>query len=408
MTTTTNRLARVRSLIEEITPSLVEMRHDLHAHPELGYAETRTSGVVQAQLEATGVPFEAGLAGGTGVVGHIGGAADGAIGLRADMDALPILEETGLPYASTTDGCMHACGHDGHTTILVGAARVLSALAAEEPLPNPVTFTFQPAEEGGAGGAAMVDDGCLDGSRIGVPVQVIYGLHGWPQIPLGIVATRPGPMLAAAQSVEIAVRGTGAHAAYPHEGRDAILCASAIVTALQQVASRTVDPLDSVVVSITQVHGGTTHNILPETVAIGGTLRYLHDATGEFARGEIERIVESTATAYGCAASVTMPKGYPVTSNDPAAVDRFNAVARATRGDDQVATMEHPVMGGEDFAFYGRKVPACFFALGLVRPGESSMPLLHQPTFDFTDEAIPIGVELFCQLALQGQLPITS
>ncbi len=391
----------VRAMVQEILPSLIEIRHDLHAHPELSFEETRTSRVVCEQLDQLGIEYRNGLAGSTGVLSHLPGDSSTAIGLRADMDALPITEETGLPWASTTDGCMHACGHDGHTTILLGAAHVLSRIASEQQLPRGVSLVFQPAEEGGGGGARMVEDGCLDGSVLGPPIDSMFGLHGWPQHPIGEVMTRPGPMLAAAVGLEIAVRGNGCHAAFPQHGNDAVLCAAAIIAALQQVSSRNVDPLDSVVISITQVHGGTTHNILPDEVLLTGTLRYLLDDTGDHAKRRIREIVEATAKAHGCTADLTILEGdYPVTANHADAVDRFFRIARETLGDDRVSLMEHPVMGGEDFSFYCKEVPSCFFALGLIPQGQESMATLHQPTFDFNDDAIGTGVELFCNLAL--------
>jgi amidohydrolase len=392
---------QLRDLIADELPDLVAIRRDLHRHPELLYEETRTCGVVQRELEAAGIDFATNLAGGTGVLGHLPGAAERAIALRADMDALPIEEATGLAYASETPGVMHACGHDGHTTMLIGAARVLSRIADETPLPRPVTFVFQPAEEGGAGGRRMVEDGCLTGNVIGPPVAEMFGLHGWPRLALGDVSTRPGPMLAAADIVEITVTGTGTHAAFPHLGTDAIVAASAIVTALQTIASRTADPLDAVVVSITQFNAGTTHNIIPQTVELAGTVRTLTPENQQLAVDRIRAIADGVSAAHGCRAEVRYEIGYPVVLNDAGAVDEFNRIATDAIGADRVPPLERPVMGGEDFAFYCHEVPSCFFALGLVPPGEETMPQLHQPTFDFNDDAIPLGVEMFCRLALR-------
>jgi hippurate hydrolase len=398
MTTT---LTDVKSLIREELDRLVDLRRDLHAHPELGYEEHRTSEVVQRELSDANVEFRAELAGGTGVLGHLAGEADGATGLRADMDALPIVEATGLPYASTRPGVMHACGHDGHTTILVGAARVLSRLAERHGLPRPVTFAFQPAEEGGAGGRRMVEDGCLDGSVIGPPVQHMFGLHGWPEYELGTIGSRPGPMLAAADKFELTVAGTGAHAAYPHFGRDPIVAASAIVAALQTLPSRNVDPLDSIVVSVTQFHGGTTHNVIPSHVELAGTVRTLTPETRELAQERMREIAEGTARAHGCTADLRYELGYPVTLNDPGMVDLVHSIGAEAVGAEQVVPLEAPVMGGEDFSFYSHKVPSCFFALGLRPVGRETIPNVHQPTFDFNDDALALGVEMFCRLALR-------
>ena len=390
-------------LIAAELDDLIAIRHDLHAHPEMGYNEHRTSGVVTRELKNAGVDFKDGLAGGTGVLGHLPspGNEAKAIGLRADMDALPITEETSLPYASTNPGVMHACGHDGHTTMLIGAARVLAKLAKDNPLPRPVTFCFQPAEEGGAGGKRMVEDGCLTGSIIGPPVEMMFGLHCWPLLRLNAVMTRTGPMLAAADMIEIKLRGKGSHAAMPQHGHDPILAGSNLVSALQQIASRNIDPLDSIVVSITQFHGGTTHNIIPETVELMGTVRTLLPETQELAIRRINEIATHIAAAHGCKAEVDYQIGYPVTNNHADAVKIFNDTARHALGESRVDHMELPVMGGEDFSFYCNEVPSCFFALGIIPEGEDSMVQVHHPKFNFNDDAIATGVEMFCRLALR-------
>ncbi|MHC4910420.1 MAG: M20 metallopeptidase family protein [Planctomycetota bacterium] len=392
---------RIRELIEREMPSLIEVRRDLHAHPELGYEETRTSKVVQRELNAAGVEFANGMAGGTGVLGHLPGPGESAVGLRADMDALPIVEETGVPWASTHEGRMHACGHDGHTTMLIGAARVLGTLAKEGGLTRPVSFVFQPAEEGGAGGQRMVQDGCLRGDVLGTPVDRMFGLHGWPRMTLGTVGTRPGPLLAAADMFEIDVCGDGGHAAMPHHTKDPMVAAAAMVGALQSIAARNVDPLDSIVVSVTTINGGSAHNIIPDAVRLGGTVRTLQPETQALAKRRLVEIAEGIAAAHGCSAVVRYRDGYPVTLNDAGAVDEFNETARAAFGDERVEPVQHPAMGGEDFAYYCQEVPSCFFLLGLLRPGHEAMPQLHQATFDFVDEAMPVGIEAFCRLALR-------
>jgi hippurate hydrolase len=387
-------------------PDLVAIRHDLHAHPELGYEEQRTSGVVQRELERAGVPFAANLAGGTGVLGHLDGgqasSSRSAIGLRADMDALPILEETGLEYASTFTGKMHACGHDGHTTILIGAARVLAKIARQQPLPRPVSFVFQPAEEGGAGAKRMIDDGCLGGSVLGPPIGEMFGLHGWPRLPLGVIGTKAGPLLAASDRFDITVRGIGAHAAFPHASRDPVVASAAIVSALQTIASRNLDPLDSIVVSITMLQSGTAYNVIPSKAVISGTVRTLTPQAQELAQRRLCDIAEHVASGYGCTASLEYRIGYPVTCNDAGAVEIVNTTARSALGSQRQVDLPRPVMGGEDFSFYCQQVPSCFFVLGLIPTGQTSMPDLHQPTFDFTDDAIATGVEMFCRLALRS------
>jgi len=392
---------KIDKCIESILPALIEIRHALHAHPELGYKETRTSNLIKKELTSAGVPFIENLAGGTGVLGHIDGEGNKAVGLRADIDALPITEINTFDWKSLHEGCMHACGHDGHTTILIGVVKVLSELAKESELPHPVTFVFQPAEEGGGGGKRMVEDGCLDGSRIGPNVAVMYGLHGWPQCSANHVQTRVGPVLASDIGVNIKIIGTGGHAAFPHFCHDPILCAANVITSMQQIVSRNTDPLDALVVSLTQIHGGTTHNIIPSSVDITGTIRFLQDTTGEMAKRRVKEIAESIASAHNCSAEVTLTDGYPVTRNDEGAVAHFFETANSVLPKEQVSEFPAPVMGGEDFSYYCKEVPSCFFMLGLLPEGKDEMPSLHQPDFDFNDDVIATGIKLFCELALR-------
>lgn len=407
----TQTAAALPEAIAPELPELVAFRHDLHRHPELSYEESRTSARVCEELDKLGIPYKAGLAKGTGIVAHLPatGAADfgsaksvQAVALRADMDALPITECTGRPYASQIPGVMHACGHDGHTTILLGAARVLSKLDRRT---NPVTFIFQPAEEGGAGGERMCDEGCLlgdEGGGLGPPVRRIFGLHGWPNVPLGTVASRPGPLLAATDDFTVRVRGTGGHAAYPHLARDPIVATAHAITALQSIASRNVGPTDSVICTVGAVNAGTASNVIPTSAEFIGTIRTLRAETRRLARERFYAIVEGTAAAFGCRAEVEWEEGYPVTHNDPALTEHFFSVAREALGESRVTLVEHPSLGGEDFSYYGRHVPACFFMLGLLPPGQdpATTPQLHQPEFDFNDDAIATGVEVMCRLAL--------
>ncbi len=393
---------RVRALIAEELPSLVDLRHDLHMHPEIMYEEVRTAEVVRRELSRAGVEFVPGLAGGTGTLAALPGGAEKSIGLRADMDALPIQEESDRPWRSRVDGRMHACGHDGHTTILIGAARVLSRLSRERPLPRPVTFLFQPAEEGGAGGRRMVEEGALEGTRLGAAVAEIYALHGWPQFELGTVGTRAGAMMAASDRFDVLVRGSGGHAAWPHATRDPVPAACAIVTALQTIISRNTHVSDPSVLSVTMIQAGTAFNVIPSSAELHGTVRTLSEASRELIERRIGEIAESIARAHGCSASTEYRRGYPITSNDPGAVAVFERVARESVGAERVRTVPHPVMVGEDFAYYGLEVPSCFFALGLRPHDAASMPELHQPDFDFSDAAIPVGIELMCRLALRA------
>jgi amidohydrolase len=398
--TSFNLDARIDAIIQE----LIAVRHDIHTHPELGYEEKRTSALIQKFLHENDVAHKGGLAKGTGVLAHIEGKGKKAIGLRADIDALPIVEENTFDWKSVHEGCMHACGHDGHTTILLGAAKILSHIAKEQMLPNPVSFVFQPAEEGGGGGEQMVLDGCLNGTVLGPEVGMMFGLHGWPQLSIHHVATKVGPMLAADIGVSVTIRGVGGHAAFPYLCKDPILCAANVVTSLQQLVARNTDPLDSLVVSITQFHSGTAHNIIPEEVTLVGTMRYLEKETGAMAKERFKEVVKSVATAHGCTATVDLRDGYPVTRNDKQAVDTFFAIAKETIPSERVLHFEKPVMGGEDFSYYCQEVPSCFFALGLLPDGQSEIPALHQPKFDFNDDVIRTGVKLFCSLALKTSL----
>ncbi len=374
---------------------LEAFRRDLHAHPELGYQEVRTSGKVAENLSRLGLAHRTGLAKGTGVLAYLPATRPNAktVALRGDMDALPIVESSGVAYTSETPGVMHACGHDGHTTILLGAATVLSKV---EDRPNNVLFLFQPAEEGGAGAAAMIEDGALKGGGIGPAADVIFGLHGAPDIPLGELSTRTGPLMAAAQSLRIHVAGKGGHAAAPHTAIDPVVVASHLILALQTVASRNVDPLDSVVVTIAAVHAGEAHNVISHEAHLKGTLRTLTTHTKELATERIRELCEGVARAFGARITVEIESGYPVTQNHPDATETVRKVLYDRMGEDRP-----PVMGGEDFSFYAHEIPACFFWLGLM-PNNQPLPNLHSPLFDFNDDALPIGIEAMCHLALRA------
>jgi len=394
---------KIKPLIDAAMPDLRAIRHDLHANPEIAYQEHRTAKAVQTELSRLGIAFKAGLAGGTGVVAHLPAtnAADNdkpATGLRADMDALPITECTGLPYASTRLGFMHACGHDGHTAILLGAARTLKDLHR----PRPVTLVFQPAEEGGAGGKRLCEEGLIEGKIIGPRIERMYGLHGWPEFDLGVIGTRPGPLLASTDEMKVVITGVAAHAAQPHYSRDPIVAMAACITACQTVVSRSISPFDSVVVSICLANGGTARNIIPREATFQATLRCLRKETRDTARERLTALVSHTAQAHGCAADVSWHDGYPVTHNDPALTGEFFSLADAWLGERRVKRVETPTMGGEDFSFYAEKVPAVFFCLGLKPAGKDRYPYLHQPDFDFNDDAIPLGVEAFCRLATRA------
>ena len=401
-TKTTSAGPTASTLLADATAWATIIRHELHTHPELGYEETRTAALIRAKLDEIGVTHADGLAGGTGTLAHIPATtnpdAAPTIALRADIDALPIHEETGKPYASNTPGLMHACGHDGHTANLLATARVLINTPNR---PNNVALLFQPAEEGGAGAKRMIEDGALNGSLLGKPVDQIYGLHGWPELPAGQVATRVGPLLAATDEFDVTIRGKGGHAATPHMCVDPIVVAAHIVTALQTIASRRVSPTDAVVVTVGSIHAGSAHNVIPDTAQIIGTIRTLTDATRTLAEEDLRRITNTVAEAFGATAEIDWHVGYPSTKNHPDAVRRFRDIAERTIGAENVLNREHPTMGGEDFSFYTEHAPACFFFLGLRPQGYHTYPNLHTPAFDYNDDVLPIGVDLFRRLAIE-------
>lgn len=395
----------LRGLIAKELPDLMRVRRELHRNPELSDHEVKTGRFVQEELKRLGIACKGGFGReGTGVVGFLPatggrGAGKGGVALRADIDALPIQETPGKEYASHSPGVMHACGHDGHTTILLGAARVLSKVDR----PNPVTLLFQPAEEHIGGAEPMCRQGALGGERaggVGEPAARVYGLHGWPQLEVGTVATRPGPLLAATDEFEVRIVGQGGHAAYPHLCKDPIVAAAAVVMALQTLASRATSPVDSLVCTVGTIGAGSASNIIPDFAELSGTIRTLRDETRAMAKGRCYEIVEQTAAAHGCRAEIKWREGYPVTRNDEAEAERVLRVAAEVVGAGRVQRVETPTMGGEDFAYYGKHLPACFFLLGLRPRGAKSYPALHQPEFDFNDEALPVGIEMMCRLAL--------
>ena len=384
--------------------TLTEIRHDLHAHPQVRFEETYASALVQRELTALGIEFKAGMARGTGVLGYLPATTDLAsaptIALRADMDALPIHEETGKPYSSTFPGRMHACGHDGHTTILIGVARELASTTHR---PNNVLFVFQPAEEGGAGGDLMVKEGALNGSIFGKRADFMFGLHGWSTVKRGHVATKIGSLMASTDDFVIHYHGHGGHAAAPETTRDPIVAIAHLITAFQTIAARNVDPFDQVVVSVGQVHAGTTHNIIPMSAMIEGTIRAMNETVRDKACDRVREIAESIATAFEMKADIQISRGYPVVVNHPDAVRRFLNVARATLGESFVSDEAKPTMGGEDFAYYGAECPSCFYQLGLIPEGRGDYESVHTPYFDFNDESIEVGVRVMTALALSSE-----
>jgi amidohydrolase len=384
---------RIAALVEDLLPSITSLRHDLHACPEVGYEEHETSRRVLSELEKIpGLHIRSGVAK-TGIVATLNADRPGrCVALRADLDALLITEATGLPYASRNPGRMHACGHDGHMSCLVGAAAVLSRLAPD--LPGKVKFIFQPAEEGGGGGAAMCDAGVLDDPR----VDAVFALHGWPDVDLGCVELSPGPTMASTDRWELTVHGVGAHAAFPHRGVDPIVVASHIVTALQTIVSRTIDPLDSAVVTVAKFHAGTAANIIPENAELEGTMRALNPEVRSKVRARIEEIATRTAAAFGATAEITFGRGYPVTMNDAACARLVADTAADVLGADRVSTQARPSMGAEDFSFFAERVPATYWRLGVGQGPIDQRPMLHQPTYNFPDAALQTGIRMHCEI----------
>ena len=384
----------IRNRFAELHEEITAWRQDFHAHPEVLYEVHRTAGVVADLLRTFGCDrVETGI-GKTGVVGIIEGKTNKSgkfIGLRADMDALPMPEETGLPYASKNPGAMHACGHDGHTSMLLGAAKYL---AETRNFDGTIVLIFQPAEEGGAGAKAMLDDGLLDRWDI----SEFYGMHNWPGLELGQFAIRPGPFFAATDLIEITVEGKGGHAAQPDNVIDTTIVASQIVVALQSIVSRNIDPLDSVVVSITSFEtSSNAFNVIPQFVHLKGTVRTLSEANRDVTEGRVRTIAQNTARAYGATADVSYERNYPVMVNHGAETDFAIAAAQKVAG---ACKEEPPTMGGEDFAFFLQQRPGAYI---LVGNGDSAK--VHNTTYDFNDEVSPSGCSWWVEIA-ESRSPI--
>jgi amidohydrolase len=375
-----------------LTPEVVAWRHHIHAHPELGFREHATARFVAGHLRSFGLEVHEGI-GGTGVVGVLKrGSGARAIGLRAELDALPVVERSGVPYASGIDGVMHACGHDGHTAMLLGAARLLSE---SKTFDGSVYFVFQPAEENEGGSLRMIEDGLFTD----FPVEAMFAVHNWPGLPLGTIAARTGPMMAAVDNFELSFEGTGAHAAMPQLGDDPVLAAAAFVQAVQRIVSRSVDPQTALVVSITQIHGGNVGNIVPGQVWLQGTCRFFDPALSDHCEKLIGEIAQGIAAAHAVTRRLTYKKGYPPVINTPDATARAVAAARATVGAEQVATGLSPSLGCEDFAYMVRAAGGCYAWIGAgeVGPGEG----LHGDRYIFNDAIVPTVLRYWVNLVEQ-------
>jgi hippurate hydrolase len=382
-----------------LVPQLKDWRHHLHAHPETAFEETATSAFVADKLRGFGLDVHTGLAK-TGVVGvlrgRIGGDASSAIGLRADLDALHIHERSGVTHASRHEGRMHACGHDGHTTMLLGAAAVL---AKRRDLDGDCYFIFQPAEENEGGGRVMVAEGLFER----FPMRAVYGMHNWPRLPLGKIALKPGPLMGAYDIFEIVATGKGAHAAMAYQGKDPMLFAAHAISALQTIVARNLHPLDAGVVSVTQVHGGDTWNVIPQEVVLRGTVRSFKRDVQDLIEQRLRTIVAGIAAMFEMTASVRYERRYPATVNAEAETTHAAHAAAHVVGSANVDSNPTPEMGSEDFAFMLEEKPGCYVWLGAGRGegADDGGPGLHNPHYDFNDEALAIGASYWVTLAEQ-------
>jgi amidohydrolase len=378
--------------IAALGPDMKTWRHHLHAHPETTFEETATSVFVAEKLRSFGLEVHTGMAK-TGVVAVLHGAGSAnAIGLRADLDALHVQERTGVAHASRYEGRMHACGHDGHTTMLLGAA---AALARRKHLAGTVYFIFQPAEENEGGGRVMVEEGLFDR----FPMGAVYGMHNWPRKPLGTFAMRAGPLMGAYDIFEIIVTGKGAHAAMAYTGKDPMLFAAHTINALQTIVARNLHPLDAGVVSVTQVHGGDTWNVIPQEVVLRGTVRTFKREVQDLIEERMKAIVAGVAATFDMTATLRYERRYPATVNAALETQHAIAAASAVVGAGQVDTDPTPEMGSEDFAFMLQQKPGCYVWLGAGTGPDT--PNIHSPHYDFNDDALAIGASYWVTLAEQ-------
>ena len=379
----------IRNSIAAGHDQLTAWRRDLHAHPELAFEETRTADVVAAKLESFGVVIHRGLAG-TGVVGTLKvGESPRTIGLRADMDALPLHELNEVAHRSQHDGKMHACGHDGHTTMLLGAAK---HLAETRGFDGTVHFIFQPAEELAGGAKVMIDDGLFER----FPADAVYGMHNFPELAPGEFGVRGGPIMASVDTFRIVVKGKGTHGAMPHLGVDPVVIGAEIVTALQTIASRALDPLDAAVLSVTQFHGGAIDNIIPEDVELRGGVRAFEPALQDQVERRMREIATGIAAAHGASAEVDYTRVYPATINSEAETAIALRAAQRVAGAEHVDAEIKPCMGSEDFAFMLQEKPGCYIMIG--NGGAEGGCLLHNPHYDFNDEILSLGASYWTQL----------
>src|SRR5262245_23376581 len=377
--------------VQALGPELVSLRRELHAHPELAFAEHRTAARVAEFLAGSGLDVRTGV-GGSGVLASTKGAEGRTVLLRVDLDALPIVEQGSAPYASRNPGVMHACGHDGHTAMGAAAARVLARRGG----PGRVRILFQPAEEGEGGAQAVIQDGVLEG------VDVVLGVHLWNELPVGTLGVKPGPLMAAVDRLRVVVHGRGGHGAIPHHARDPIVAAAHVVTALQTVVSREVPPVEPAVVTIGAIRGGEAFNVIPDQVTLLGTIRTFDAALRRSMPERIQRLADGIARGLGCRAESEVKPGNPAVINDPAVADLARRAALRVVGEGRVV-LPTPTMGGEDMALYFERVPGCFVFVGSANPARGLDQPHHSPFFDFDEDALLVGCEFLVQAAEEAR-----
>ena len=385
-------IKEIKLLHDEMT----EWRRDIHQHPELKFEENRTSDLVAAKLEKFGIEIHRGLAK-TGVVGTIRNGDGPSIGLRADMDALPLEEKNTFKHASSNPGKMHACGHDGHTAMLLGAAK---HLASKKKFKGTVHFIFQPAEEGGGGGELMIKEGLFEM----FPADSVYGLHNWPEMPAGIFGVGSGPIMAAADSFDLIINGLGGHAAMPDKCIDPIVIASQVVNALQAIPSRNTHPVDSLVISVTQIHAGDAYNVIPDSVTMKGSVRTFQTETRKEIPSSMLRVAEGVCQAFGANCELNYMLGYPATVNSVPETDISEKAVVDLLGEDNIIRNPTPSMASEDFSYMLEKRPGCYVWLGIAPKEGVSAELLHSSRYDFNDDVLTIGASYWVKL-VENELP---
>jgi amidohydrolase len=382
--------------IKQFHDEMTEWRRDIHQHPELKFEENRTADLVAAKLEEFGIEIHRGLAK-TGVVGTISNGDGPSIGLRADMDALPLEENNTFKHASRNPGKMHACGHDGHTAMLLGAAK---HLASSKNFKGTVNFIFQPAEEGGGGGELMIKEGLFEM----FPVDSVYGLHNWPGMPAGIFGVGSGPIMASVDTFDLTINGRGGHAAMPDQCIDPIIIASQVVSALQTIPSRNTHPVDSLVISVTKIHAGDAYNVIPDSVQMHGTVRTFQPETRKEIPSSMLRVTEGVCAAYGGTCELNYMSGYPATINSVAETEISAKAVVDLFGEENIIRNPTPSMGGEDFSYMLEARPGCYVWLG-IGPGKGEGGcMLHSSRYDFNDDILPIGASYWVKL-VENELP---